>query len=221
MALGEDGIVNNADRGGEPPGWVHARMSPAVVFTWHHTIPWNRLRAVWNGLVRGRHWDAVDLFLQLAQAPNRQSVLQQIKAGHLVEDRDALLTRLTWQGWNIVEGPGGEFRTPDDDPGERSEHWSTIGMSSNQAQTAQAVQALDVAMALLPAALGDGTGPVTDAQAAGLAASMRRVKQAVRHAPMPWSEAMWVRTREGRVEKGAAVWSTRPQWRARRKSDPV
>lgn len=217
MALDVDGLVSTPARGAEPSDWTHASMSPAVTFTWHHTIPWNKLRAVWNGLVAGEHWDAVDMFLQLVQAPKRQLVLQQIRAKALTEDRDALHTRLTWQGWNIVEGPGGEFRKPGDDPGEKSERWATTGASSNQTQTLQAVYALDETIQLLPAAQ-DSIGST---QAAALLAAMRRVKQTARPTPIPWSEAMWVRTREGRVGKAPGAWSTRPEWRRRQKTDPV
>ena len=71
--------------------------------------------AVWNGLVGGAHWSAVKMFLHLASAPDPQGIVQQIRSGGLLR-RDELHTMLTWQGWNIVEGPGGHFRA--DDPGE-------------------------------------------------------------------------------------------------------
>jgi hypothetical protein len=64
MALEMNGIVGG-DRGAEPQGWKHATVTPAISFTWHHTIPWNCLLAVWNGMVRGGHWKAVNEFLQL------------------------------------------------------------------------------------------------------------------------------------------------------------
>lgn len=102
MPLEVDGIIRG-DRGSEPSRWQHASTKPLITLTWHHTIPWNCLRNVWNGLVAGQHWNALDEFMNLIGVPNRAEVITQIKNKNL-QDRDGLHTLVTWQGWNIVEG---------------------------------------------------------------------------------------------------------------------
>jgi hypothetical protein len=97
MALEMNGIVGG-DRGAEPQGWKHATVTPAISFTWHHTIPWNCLLAVWNGMVRGGHWKAVNEFLQLTGGSSVGIIIEQLNAQALTIDRDALHTQLTSMG---------------------------------------------------------------------------------------------------------------------------
>ena len=114
--------LSGGDRGSEPSRWQHASTKPLITLTWHHTIPWNCLRNVWNGLVAGQHWDALDEFMNLIGVPNRAEVLKQIKNKNL-QDRDGLhsgdLARMEY-----CRGPGNEYRAQGDDPGENFDGWS-------------------------------------------------------------------------------------------------
>jgi hypothetical protein len=196
-------------------------MTPAVTFTWHHTIPWNCLLAVWNGLVAGQHWNAVRLFLQIVSDPHPHTTTEQIKKGELM-NRDSLHTLLTWQGWNIVEGPGGDFRA--DDPKEDVERWSLVkGVTGNQRATLQSVALLYIAMkplAVKPRRPGfSGTVPVptiTTAEAEGLERALLAQMQTLRgKSPIRWSEEMWtlVDNQAGRADrKRPGVWNTTPSW---------
>ena len=153
-----------------------------------------------------------------------RGVIAQIRAGRLV-GRDTLHTQLTWQGWNIVEGPGGTNRAPGDDPGEAFDSWSGAGMSTNQRNTLAAVKLLYVVMQKmqnLPSRLGTTIPNINARDAKALENALKSAKSSLRgKAPMPWNDAMWVVVTEGRVEKGRSVWYTPPTWRKRRSDDPV
>lgn len=224
MPLEANGIIKG-DRGAEPGKWQHTPTTPSVTLTWHHTIPWNCLRAVWNGLVAGEHWEALAEFMQLISVPNYAGVLQQIKDKN-VHDRDGLHTLVTWQGWNIVEGPGSEYRQQGDDPGEKYEHWSGKGMSGNQLSTLQQVNVLNLCMAPFAACALD---PATNAPEIKRAEAeqLRRVIKQVRptlkgKAPMLWKESMWHNVQQGKVDKkNVGKWATKPIWRRRLHTDLV
>ena len=78
MPLEVDGIIRG-DRGSEPSRWQHASTKPLITLTGITPFPRNCLRNVWNGLVAGQHWDALDEFMNLIGVPNRAEVLKQIK----------------------------------------------------------------------------------------------------------------------------------------------
>lgn len=208
-----DGIVSSS-RGSEPTGWTHAVTRPQIAMTWHHTIPWNRLRDTWNGLVRNKCWDGVDQFLQLISAPNVATIISQIKSGTL-QDRDALFTLLTWQGWNIVEGPGGTFRLDGDDPEDKFDDWSGAGMTSNQKSTLQAVKILNMEMEAFVTACGAGT-PTTE-QLRKIVNALTTAKPTLRgKQPMAWNEEMWTIVTVGVVHKTQpANWERQPVYRRR------
>ena len=63
--------------------------------------------------------------MNLIGVPNRAEVLKQIKNKNL-QDRDGLHTLVTRQGWNIVEGPGNEYRAQGT-IGENFDGWSGKG----------------------------------------------------------------------------------------------
>lgn len=225
MPLGLNGIVTE-DRGNEPALWHHSVMTPSITFTWHHTIPWNCLRAVWNGVVHGRHWDAIEAYLDLISASNVSTIVRDLKNGNLTIDRDLLHTQLTWQGWNIVEGPGNEYRN--DDPGEQFDGWSGAGMSGNQTATLLAVKGLyDNCMRRiqqLPAAAGTNNIPNISAQdAKTVATAMRGARHALRgKQPVKWEEKMWFPVTEGRVDKSRpGIWYTKPVWRRRTAAEAI
>lgn len=218
MALGSNGLLTDSARGSEPAAWRHSVMTPAVTFTWHHTIPWNCLAAVWNGLVAGQHWDAVQSFLQLVSAQDPRGIVRQIQSGKLM-NRDMLHTQLTWQGWNIVEGPGNEFRAGD--PGEAYDAWSTIhGVSGSQRGTIHAVNLLYTVMrplALRPARPGfTGQVPnISAAEARQLARLMSSQTGNLRgRSPMLWNGEAWAVVQEGKIDRRfPGRWQVKPVWR--------
>jgi len=222
MAIGSNGICTNPDRGGEPDTWQHSTMIPGITFTWHHTIPWNCLRAVWDYLVANQHWDCVKEYLQIISAPNVDGTLLALKRAPGIPFRDdgTLLTLLTWQGWNIVEGPGSEYRMTGDDPGEAYDKWSIIGLSSNQKATVQAVDMVYQAMRRVQ----DNANAARMLPAAK-AADVLRLQNAFRaqrptlrgRQPIKWTPDMWEVRTEGRVNaKAPGVWYTKPAWAKKR-----
>ena len=220
MPLTLNGFVS--DRGNEPTEWQHAVLKPSVTMTWHHTIPWNTLSCVWNALVQGEHWQAAAKFLYLVGVTFPNPVIEKVKTSSL-DDRDALHTRLTWQGWNIVEGPGEAFRN--DDPGEAFDSWPGFGMTSNQRTTHQEVKSLYTVMQQVtaqPLVAGTQNRSVDAMMASRLEQSFDKAKQALRgKSYVPWTEAMWFAEREGRVNKNmSAVWDVQPVWRKRQAGDP-
>ena len=219
MALNTNGILTDPSRGAEPSDWEHSTVTPVVTFTWHHTIPWNCLAAVWNGLVAGQHWAAVETFLRLVSAQDPAGAVRQIRSGTLM-DRDRLHTQLTWQGWNIVEGPGGDFR--EGDPGEGYDKWSIQGLSNNQRSTVQAVDQLYMAMrplAARPPRPGFATNvPNLSAnEAKAVEKAMAQQMAALRgKPPMLWNPDAWEVVREGQADrKLPSLWRTPPIWRKR------
>jgi hypothetical protein len=221
MPLGIDGIIRG-DRGSEPSSWQHASTKPFITLTWHHTIPWNCLCNVWNGLVVGQHWNALGEFMNLIGVPNRTEVLKQIKNENL-QDRDGLHTLVTWQGWNIVEGPGGKFREKDDDPGDKFDGWSGKGMSTNQRATLQQVNVLYQVMATLGnrALNAARHAPnITSKEARVLQRVIKQTRPTLRgREPIRWQEDMWYQVQPGKEAKCGTKWYTQPVWRKRRHSD--
>jgi len=224
VALGRNGVLTNTERGAEPVLWHHTTMTPTVTFTWHHTIPWNCLAAFWNGLVAGKHWTAVELFLRLVSADKPHDIMDQIKSGALM-DRDRLHTQLTWQGWNIVEGPGGDFR--EDDPGEGYDRWFNHGLSDNQRATVQAVDQLYLLiepLASRPSRLDFPEIPkeikpnISALDAKDLARGLSPLIGSLRgRSLMFWNSASWEKVQDGRVHpKLPSVWNVKPKWKKRR-----
>lgn len=218
MALGSDGLLTDSARGSEPEQWHHTVHKPAIVFTWHHTIPWNCLRLAWNGLIGGRHWKAAELFLQIASVPDPAGTVRRMRDGVLM-NRDQVHSLLTWQGWNIVEGPGGDHRIGD--PGEGYDGWSTvIGVSSNQRSRLQGVNSLYTRMdELSKRTLLRESGREFPAISASEAKALERLLHAEMgnlrgKPPILWTEAMWTVVKAGKADKHhPSRWATIPTWR--------
>lgn len=113
--VGSRRAADQRARGSEPSSWHHTELVPSVTFTWHHTIPWNGLRATWNYLVAGRHWGCVEEYLKIISAPHVALTFKALKnaPATLFPHDEKLLELLTWQSWNIVEGPGNQYRIGD------------------------------------------------------------------------------------------------------------
>lgn len=160
--------------------------------------------------------------MNLIGVPNRAEVLKQIKNKNL-QDRDGLHTLVTWQGWNIVEGPGNEYRAQGDDPGENFDGWSGKGMSTNQQATQQQVNVLYQAMAPLGNRALDAARqapPITTEEAGVLQRTIKQTRPTLRgKEPIRWQEDMWHQVQPGKEAKHFARWDTKPVWRKRLHSD--
>jgi hypothetical protein len=238
MALQANGQFSNADRGAEPYDWHHSLHTPAVVFTWHHTIPWNVLRLVWNELVRCQYWDALKKYMSIIGISNGHEQRQLVNnmKRNVLGNLDDLHTKITWQGWNIVEGPGGAFRATGDDPGAGRETWITIYMSHNHSRSISAAYQLHSAMVLI----ANGLKNIPDQDRQCLNQFINAVdtqKANLSHDPIKWNrnhERIWVYSntmplpqgvmgpvnvidpQKGRVnDKYPGVWVTPPVWRKR------
>lgn len=222
MAIGTSGQSTNSDRGGEPASWHHTAMVPSITFTWHHTIPWNCLRAVWDYLVANQHWACVKEYLMIISAPNVEATLSALKKapGIPFANDGTLLVLLTWQGWNIVEGPGNEYRALNDDPGEAYDKWDISALTSNQRASVQCVDIVYQAMKKVQEnSLARNVLPlVAAADVLKLQNAFKAQRPALRgRQPITWNPGMWDVHTEGRVDaKAAGVWYTKPSWTKKR-----
>lgn len=215
MALATNGVAP-ADRGANPGSWVHVTTRPTINMAWHHTIPWNCLRSIWNSLVCSGHWDGVDEFMQLCGCGNIASRIAAMKANTLpANDRDDIHTAITWQGWNIVEGPETPFRN--DDPGENFDAHSGTGMSDNQKSTHLAITALFTSLSPIAATdrTGAGRNNLTSTEKATITKAIRTAKTTLRGKDkIAWTVDMWDKVQDGRPHPSQPVnWSTPPVYR--------
>ncbi|MFC0396986.1 hypothetical protein [Paraburkholderia rhizosphaerae] len=217
MALQANGIISGAGRASEPEGWKHAEVKPAIQFTWHHTIPLDDLTRLWNGLINGGHWNAVDEYLQIIGFSSVQTTINELKAGKFQARRDELHTAIQWPGWNIVEGPGGAYR--EDDPGNGVESWYVPPGGSNGQRTIlnRVKNAICPLIEKIPRTVRPEDTAIDAETAKRLAAELKNQRPSLRgKGPIEWNPDMWEQTREGRKDKNRDIWLTTPQWRARR-----
>lgn len=213
MAFGADGQLINGDRGSEPGSWHHTELVPSVTFTWHHTIPWNGLRATWNYLVAGRHWGCVEEYLKIISAPHVALTLKALKDAPAIPfpHDEKLLELLTWQGWNIVEGPGNQYRIGD--PGEAHEMWPTGALSGSQRTTMQAVDLVRMAMEPIYRNVNQ-QNLILPAHVAKLERTFKAERARLRgREPIRWTPGMWKVIVPGRVSaKAKGSWYHSPIW---------
>ena len=210
--LTEAGIIIGG-RAPPPSAWRHPVETPAIEFSWHHTIPLENLTKMWNGLVKGSHWEAIDQYLQLIGMPMPAVVIKQIKAGR-VQARDDLWQRIQWPSWNIVEGPGGKNRPKSDDPGSSFEKWYSGSLSSNQRQVIYAVTSIYAAIRKIPMDAGSKADPTISARLAkDLANAFKHNKSALRgKGPIKWTSEMWTVDVAGRAHPRRNEWLRNPKW---------
>ena len=211
------GIIKGT-RSDPPENWQHLRMAPLpdITLTWHHTIPRKTLARMWNGMVVGRHWDAIYEYLQLISAPEPQKVLKQLKGGN-VQLRRELRTRVEWPSWNIVEGPGTDNRV--DDPKDNFETWCSHNLSSKHRTTLYAITSIyDVIKKIPGPKAGDDDCPELDKK---LARELTKVFEQNKHAlrgkePINWIQEMWTVVQDGKVHPHRPrQWSRIPKWQKR------
>jgi hypothetical protein len=210
MGFGADGQLVNGDRGDEPASWRHTEVVPSITFTWHHTIPWNGLRATWNYLVAGQHWSCVEEYLKIISAPHVEQTLKALKSAPAIPfpNDEKLLELLTWQGWNIVEGPGNQYRV--NDPGERHEKWPTRALTGNQRTTIQSVDLVRIAMERIY----NNAAATTPMDVEKLEKALKAARPLLRgREPIKWTPDMWNPLVEGRVSaKAKGTWYSAPIW---------
>lgn len=213
MAFGADGQLINGDRGSEPGSWHHTELVPSVTFTWHHTIPWNGLRATWNYLVAGRHWGCVEEYLKIISAPHVALTLKALKDAPAIPfpHDEKLLELLTWQGWNIVEGPGNQYRIGD--PGEAHEMWPTGALSGSQRTTMQSVDLVRMAMEPIYRNVNQ-QNLILPVHVAKLERTFKAERARLRgREPIRWTPGMWKVIVPGRVSaKAKGSWYHSPIW---------
>ncbi|HWW68491.1 MAG TPA: hypothetical protein VN089_00975 [Duganella sp.] len=213
MGFGTDGQLINGDRGDEPSSWHHTELVPSVTFTWHHTIPWNGLRATWNYLVAGRHWACVEEYLKIISAPHVELTLKALKnaPGIPFAHDEKLLELLTWQGWNIVEGPGNQYRIGD--PGEAHERWPTGALTGKQRSTMQAVDLVRMAMERIYSNVHQ-PHLISATDVEKLEKTFKAMRPLLRgREPIRWTPGMWNAVVEGRVSaKAKGTWYSSPIW---------
>ncbi|MCC6426068.1 MAG: hypothetical protein IT435_04535 [Phycisphaerales bacterium] len=158
MAINADGTLSGDGREGADAPWAHTDVPGAVAgfLAWHHMIPWNCLRDTWKKLrspTTGQgnalaaldpNWDVLYWYMYLLAVPDPADKIKKMKKSQLTTgDQDVIFTKLVWNGWNIVEGPAGQFRT--DDPAEDYDLFR-VGLSSHERQRAVETQLLFDAM---------------------------------------------------------------------------
>ncbi|MFD1951486.1 hypothetical protein ACFSGX_11995 [Sphingomonas arantia] len=157
------------------------------------------------------------MFLQIVSDPNPRGTVAQMRAGRLLT-RDEVHSRLTWQGWNIVEGPGGEFRS--DDPDDNYDGWSTIkGVSANQRKRLQSVNSLYSVMSRLARNTKKTDGsfetPIISVSEARALEIVFLAEMSLRGGrPISYTENMWEVVRAGKVMKHFPNrWEVEPIWK--------
>lgn len=186
------------------PQWPRTRV-PGLELIWHHIVPYNKLRDVWNRLVRSTCAArsapasvALRQYLELCQprAPQIEQWADNIRTGALDRPQcDGLGTLAVWPPWNIVEGPATRLRT--DDPGDNFIDRYTHGLTAIEHARMRTLEALD---RQFDGFLAAGNNPNEFA--------LRTLGDAVRNARQPlacenpifFRAAMWDQTR-GRWSK--------------------
>lgn len=131
------------------PQWPRT-TGAGVGLVWHHVIPFNTLRDVWNGLIeyfRGNNFQesrvAVRQYLLLCDRGigNIEQMLDGTRRGDLsVPDGERLKTAAAWPAWNIVEGPDARFRGDNPRDGELDRF--THGLTALELARVRAVESL-------------------------------------------------------------------------------
>jgi hypothetical protein len=247
MSVDETGRLEKG-RDSSPREWDALRTNnPAlpVEMSWHHTIPVLELRAVWNNMIDGKHWDTAKDYLSLVSVNNPGAAIAAIKNARQggtdlpSEIRDELAMKLVWQGYNIVEGPGKDNRLEGDDPKSSYEMWSMRSVKGKDRSRLSDIDAVYQSFAknngLTPYAdnrtlIESGRLKVpTKEQARNLRSTIRTYSPTLKGKdPIPYTESMWEPYRRGRpnwtdvetdrgvVERKPRGWSVFPVYRRKR-----
>jgi hypothetical protein len=111
MAILPSGVFGGGDpnkRDAQPSGWARTRKIPDIHWKHHHVIPWEVLRDTWQAFLTYQCWDQVKAYLTLLGVSNPSSKRDKLQRQRDLDqqEREETYQKLSWPGWNIVEGPG-------------------------------------------------------------------------------------------------------------------
>jgi hypothetical protein len=147
--------------------YIPKKFQPAIVsygesgpsirypdLAYHHNVSFLQLRRLWNFCVAyaKKTSDKEPLTDLIVDLLNLQSGTSQALVDNIVSnpsavsanDRTLLFDRLTWMGWNLVEGPPSSQRR--DDPGERFDNFATPYLDPSYSGRMQAIGTLNGAI---------------------------------------------------------------------------
>jgi hypothetical protein len=194
-------IITNV-RPNAPQGWAHS--AAALNLVWHHVLPYNTLRDVWNLLVNAFHdtqlpeaRTAIRQYLRLCRRslPDLDALLGRLKKDTLTAwECESLASAAVWPAWNIVEGP----KSRSDDPGNTYIDRFTAGLTPDESVRMRGVERFYLSISTY-ASLRVVTA--ADLSGIALAAASARAVLAGADKPIPFRESMWERGEDGRWRK--------------------
>lgn len=125
------GMQNPNERSARPTAWSHDAAStfPSIELKFHHVISWDCLRDTWQVLLEHGHWNALEAYLVAVgvNAGSASSIRGKLHRGESMDgpSLETVFEKLSWPGWNIVQGPGNRS-----DEGGSDVDLFTDGMSS-------------------------------------------------------------------------------------------
>ena len=172
---------------------------------WHHILPYNEWRDLWNTLVTHCHGTqlaeartALRHYLLLCDWKMREvdTWIDRIRAERLdVVDCNFLTTKAAWPAWNIVEGPDPRFRS--DDPGDRFIDRYTHGLTQTEFGRMKSVEFLHPRLASVPL-----MGNLSAAALRSLADTLSMARSGLAcDIPVPFRDSMWDRDASGKWSK--------------------
>lgn len=191
------------DRPREPQEWNHAPV--AIGLSWHHVIPFSRLRDLWNAMVRAAQQTrlaepalAIRQYMGLCGMPIRMidESMNALRA-HTLEFHTAETFRrlAAWPCWNIVEGPTIRM----DDPGDAYFDRFTFGLTPAENERMGAVDSFYHRIAGLALA---GLVPAGTLRFIADACSVSRMTLGRTLAPIAFRDTMW-------EQAGPGLWRKR------------
>ena len=154
----KDGIVTvYAPKKHRPAAVSYNESGPSISYpdlAYHHNVSFLQLRRAWNFCVAyGKKTsdqkpliDLIVCLLNVKRGKAKKLVVDLLYTPGAVsaEDRTLLFNRLTWMGWNLVEGPPSSHRH--DDPGESFDDFDTPFLDSTHSGRMSAIQTLNGAI---------------------------------------------------------------------------
>jgi hypothetical protein len=111
MSMCKNGMFGGQDpnkRASNPDGWVHVVTQPAIEFKFHHVISWDCLRDTWQALLEYGQWNALEAFIHAVGVTGASAIRGKLRRDEDLDQvtLDMLFEKISWPGWNIVQGPG-------------------------------------------------------------------------------------------------------------------
>jgi hypothetical protein len=107
-ANGRFGGQDPHKRAEKPDGWVHVETQPTIGFKFHHVISWDSLRDAWQALVECGQWDALESYITAVGVTGGGAIRGKLRRNESLDEatKATLYEKVSWPGWNIVQGPG-------------------------------------------------------------------------------------------------------------------